>query len=290
MAGKQAATSSEPVEYLDEPPDIGDLELYTVRTPEMVEFSFQIAGPGSRLLAWVIDTVIFIGIVLVMAVIFAIVGCGISTNLFNVGGYFLALFMILFALLQLFYMTFFEVRWNGQTPGKRALGLRVIGENGLRLTFQQSIIRNFVRALDSQPGLWFIPSYILGMLFLLGSENAQRIGDMLAGTLVIREEKRLPPERLKLPQAKYNSLLRDKTFALRCTKVLKPEERELLLEVVQRRDELSLDARTRLFAVLSEYFQDRLLTSGHEQHLSHEKWILNLAQALLEGEKQTLAV
>jgi uncharacterized RDD family membrane protein YckC len=262
-----------------------DLELYTVRTPEMVDFSFQLAGPGSRFLAWLIDTLIVFLILFVVAVLLFFLGIlsslvgGLSAFLFSV-----AIFLVLKFIVTTFYSVYFEVRWNGQTPGKRALNLRVLGENGTRLNMTQAMIRNLLRALDSMP----LFSYVPGLISMAVTEHSQRIGDVLAGTVVIREESRPLPDELKLPQPKYNTLLNDATFVVRCGRVLKPQERELLIEVVQRRDELSLGARSRLFEVLTTHFRERLMLQNEEKFLSDEKWILNLTQVLLESERRTL--
>lgn len=264
-----------------------DLDFYTIRTPEMVDFSFQLAGPGARFLAWLFDSILVIVILFVLAIVLSIVGFGLSLLGGSAGWVAWAFFWIAWFVLENLYSIYFEIRWNGQTPGKRALGLRVIGDNGARLTMTQSVIRNLMRSFDKMPGF----CYVFGVVSMAVTRHNQRIGDVLAGTIVIREESRPLPEELKLPQPKYNTLLNDVTFVVRCGRVIKPEERELLVEVVQRRDELSglnLETRSRLFEVLASHFRSRLMLQNDESFLSDEKWILNLTQVLLESERRTL--
>lgn len=264
-----------------------DLDFYTIRTPEMVDFSFQLAGPGARFLAWLFDSILIVILMIILAIFFMIVGLTLSFVAGSAGWVLLAIFSLIWFILENLYSIYFEVRWNGQTPGKRALGLRVIGDNGARLTLNQSVIRNLLRSFDRMP----VFCYVLGVVSMAVTRHNQRIGDVLAGTIVIREETRPLPEELKLPQPKYNTLLNDVTFVVRCGRVINPEERELLVEVVQRRDELSglnLETRSRLFEVLANHFRSRLMLQKDEKFVSDEKWILNLTQVLLESERRTL--
>lgn len=267
-----------------------EFDFYTVRTPEMVEFSFQLAGPGSRFLAWVIDTLIMGAILLGLGFVTVILGCGLASFFADLGMAAVALFLVAQFVVTYFYSIYFEMRWNGQTPGKKALGIRVLGESGLRLTLYQSMTRNLLRVVDGMPAVLFLlPSYSVGLFAMLVTTRTQRLGDFFAGTLVIREEKRTLPSELNLPQAKYNTLLQDASLPRRLGRVLEPEERELLVEVVQRRDQLGLEPRARLFKTLAEHFREKLGMSETQNFLSDEKWVLNLTQAILEYEQTLLA-
>jgi uncharacterized RDD family membrane protein YckC len=101
------------------------------------------------------------------------------------------LIFILFSLMT-FYHLFFELLWNGQTPGKRRTGLRVIQSSGLPLTVSAAIIRNLVRLFDFMPIL-----YGIGLIALFATKNTQRLGDLAAKTVVIRERKQLTANTLK---------------------------------------------------------------------------------------------
>ena len=95
------------------------------------------------------------------------------------------LFLGTFFLIWGYYMVF-EIVWSGQTPGKRALGLRVIRENGYPLRAGDAVVRNLIRILDGPPFF----GAVLGSLVMLCNDRAKRIGDFAAGTIVVREGKR----------------------------------------------------------------------------------------------------
>lgn len=275
---------------LDQPRDHAALDLYAVRTPEMVDFHFQLAGPCSRFLAWLIDELVQWALILMAAafgLIVGITGALIGGELGLLG---FAIVILMSFAIRSFYHIVFEMRWNGQTPGKRALRLRVLAEEGTRVSFHQSMTRNLLRFLDGMPfGLVFM-SYLFGLTALLLSSRRQRIGDLLAGTVVVREKQRTLPEELKLPTPKYNSLLQDQDLLRRISRSLKPEERELLLEIAQRRDEIDLETRAGIFTALAEHLRPRFEAADSEDFLSDEKWVLNFTQAILENERRILSV
>ncbi|OOZ37033.1 RDD family protein [Solemya velesiana gill symbiont] len=148
----------------------------TYETPEGIELQLRLAGPIVRACAWAIDLAIR------MVAYGLILGVG---SFF--GGIGTALILIGFFLIEWFYPVFFEIR-TGATPGKRAMGLVVINDNGTPISFSASVIRNLVRAADFLPLL-----YGVGLLVMLANRDFQRLGDMAAGTLVVyrdEEEKR----------------------------------------------------------------------------------------------------
>src|ERR671926_427029 len=127
---------------------------YSVLTPERVRLQYDIAGIGSRGAAAIVDTVIQ-GILL-----------------FLVATYLLAVFVVTAG-----YYIFFEIVWSGQTPGKRALGVRVIRENGYPIRPVDAVIRNLVRVVDGLPS-----GYAIGLLVMLLNNRSKRLGDFAAGT------------------------------------------------------------------------------------------------------------
>jgi uncharacterized RDD family membrane protein YckC len=162
----------------------------TVITPEHVQLQFQTAGIGSRAIAHLMDGLILIafnGLLLACVIGINKVAGG---NLFpGLSDYAAAIAIIIVVLLNTGYFVLTEMYMGGQTPGKRILGLRVLQENGQSATFLSIIIRNLFRILD------FLPTfYFLGALVMLFSSKDKRIGDMVAGTIVIIEQGR---ERLK---------------------------------------------------------------------------------------------
>ena len=156
---------------------------HTVLTPEYVEFRFTLAGLYSRFLAWLIDTsIVLFGTGFVLTVL--------NLVMFAFPGVASALSFIVYFLVDWGYAITLETAWSGQTVGKRALHLRVIQESGVRIGFYHAALRNLARPVDRLPIL-----YLVGGLTALISGSHQRLGDMLAGTIVVRER------RLKVPSA-----------------------------------------------------------------------------------------
>jgi uncharacterized RDD family membrane protein YckC len=154
-------------------------DLVFIETPENVRLAFRIAGPGTRLGAYLMDLSIRLaalyGIVLVLSlVLFPFASTGLP-----MGAYFIVAFV-----LEWGYGCFFEAWWNGQTPGKRAFRLRVIRSEGYGIGFYEAMLRNLLRAAD------FVPFfYAAGFLTAASNPRMQRIGDLVAGTIVVREKR-----------------------------------------------------------------------------------------------------
>src|SRR5579859_3126115 len=160
---------------------------YSVLTPERVSLQYDIAGIGSRGAAAIVDTTIqYIALGVILIALFA--GSAASNALFNAGGSGGAAVLLVgllgLALLVVTngYFTLFEILWNGQTPGKRMVGLRVIRENGYPMRPIDAVIRNLVRIVDWLPGV-----YGVGVLTMLFNSRSRRLGDFASGTIVVRE-------------------------------------------------------------------------------------------------------
>lgn len=153
-------------------------EHVSVETPEQIDIKFQQAGIGSRFYAALIDTVLLTLISLVGYYVnrrfISELGDIVGNWLGALGG------IIVFALFWGYYMVF-EVTTNGQSIGKRVLGLRVIKEGGYPIGFADAAIRNLVRIVDFLPFF-----YGVGLLCMAINRNWQRLGDLAAGTLVIK--------------------------------------------------------------------------------------------------------
>jgi uncharacterized RDD family membrane protein YckC len=156
---------------------------YSVLTPERVSLEYGIAGIGSRGGAAIIDTLIQ-SVVLVLVFV-AGASAGAAVSLFS--GRFAEVFLIAILALGGFvitagYFMVFEIVWNGQTPGKRMLSIRVIRESGYPIRPIDSVIRNVVRIVD-----WLPLFYGIGVLVMLFNKRSRRLGDFAAGTIVVRE-------------------------------------------------------------------------------------------------------
>jgi uncharacterized RDD family membrane protein YckC len=154
----------------------------TIETPEQIGLDFAIAGVGSRFLALALDMLIQAGIGLVVGI-----GGGIGMAMMarrmpksSIWG--VAILLVFFFLLYFGYFAFFEIIWNGQTPGKRRTGIRVIKDSGRPLTPAESIGRNLMRIVDWMPSL-----YAVGIVSALMTKENKRLGDLVVGSLVVRE-------------------------------------------------------------------------------------------------------
>jgi uncharacterized RDD family membrane protein YckC len=145
-----------------------------IATPERVSFAYQLAGIGSRSVAQLLD-------VLVLAVALVAVTVGVAVARLGGSTTVLVLVVVLF-IIPNGYFLFFEGLWSGQTPGKRLMRLRAVSEAGQPITFEQALTRNLVRNLD------FLPfGYAIGMVALFANGRGKRLGDLAAGTVVVRE-------------------------------------------------------------------------------------------------------
>lgn len=183
-----------------------------VVTPENIAFEYRAAGPFTRLGAYLIDigvqlvvvTVsVFLFVFALIALFSAVVGGNltVASLLGNLGAFTI---QVLWFVMQWFYGAWFEYRWNGQTPGKRALGLRVLQTDGRPLTLRQAVLRNVARVVDAFPPLpvnqeaaqvfvYLAPialsTHLLGFTAAAVTKRHQRLGDLISGTMVVAEDR-----------------------------------------------------------------------------------------------------
>ena len=167
-------------------------EILIIETPERVPLHFALASIGNRFLACAVDHALQ-GLVLTIIALAALVVANVSV----VWSYFssapkwiYAVMLLLLFLTFSGYFTFFEWIWSGQTPGKRLMKLRVLREDGRPITFWEAAVRNLIRNLDIMP----TPFYSIGLISVFASARDQRVGDMVAGTVVVREREAEAPE------------------------------------------------------------------------------------------------
>lgn len=169
-----------------------------IETPENVAFGYEIAGLGSRFLAALVDTIL---ITLLQALVIVTLVL-IAGNLLNLRLEASDTFIWIAAVLGLIafgffwgYYIFWEMLWAGQSPGKRWIGLRVIRRDGTPVTLSESIIRNLIRLVD------FLPAYYgVGVVAMFIDEQTRRLGDLAAGTLVVRDKAAITLESLAARQ------------------------------------------------------------------------------------------
>jgi uncharacterized RDD family membrane protein YckC len=263
--------------------------LHKVLTTEKVPFNYRVAGLGSRFLAYLLDACFL--------VLLAFMGL-IVANVLEVGrgGSGAALFVLWTFALIWGYFPLFEGFWQGQTPGKRLLGIRVIQVQGTSVTLFAATVRNLLRALDWLPLLLLDrlpvvlvalgPLLLHGISFVVAAANPlhRRPGDFAAGSLVVHVERRASPIR-----ALHDGTPDGEAFAPAVRQrlaQLEREQKQTLLDLCLRRDQLRVAERARLFQTISGYLQKRLdIAPGPYQ--SDEKFVLQLVATLGEGMEGT---
>jgi len=243
-----------------------DLEV-TIRTPENVEFAFELGGLASRMLAWMLDFALICGIVAILSAVLMVVGLAL-------GGLAVALLFLAFFAVQWFYFVFLEWKLDGQTLGKRVLGLRTIDQRGFRIGFFQAAIRNLVRIVDFLPGL-----YGIGALTGLLDRHGRRLGDLAAGTIVVRTRVAPMPSAIVPTAERYNSFIDDPAVRL-ATRRIDPVLRDLMVSLAVRRESLALPVRLALFERLARHLSAKLAIP-RPPFFSDEKLVLNLTAIVL---------
>ncbi|HEU5243289.1 MAG TPA: RDD family protein [Gaiellaceae bacterium] len=229
----------------------------TIETPEGVPLELTLAGVGSRcssaLIDYIFQTIILIALALVLSY-----GAGLSPGASAVSG---AFFVVGFFLVFWGYDVAFEVLNSGQTPGKRMNGLRVVRESGAPVTFGTSAVRNVIRIIDLLPG-----TYLVGITAILVTRRNQRIGDLAAGTLVIREHKVLPPEVRISPSIQAPAW---------DTSAVNQEDLDAVAAFLARRGELAAGARIQIAAELAGRLRPKVggSTAGHGDEMFLERLV-----------------
>lgn len=240
-----------------------------VRTPEGVVFGFLIASPVSRMAAWAVDFLVvnaawmIVGMLLRLA---AVVSIDVMMAL-QFWGYFA---------LTLGYPIAAEWHWNGQTLGKRLLRLRVVDERGLRLTVEQVVMRNLLRAVDVLPAC-----YLVGGLAALASTRGQRLGDLAAATIVVREPVLSAPDWGQLGSVRYNSLREHPHVAARFRQAMTPAEVRVAVQALARRPDLEPEARVALFADIAAHLRGlATLPPEAAEGISDEQLVRNVVDVI----------
>lgn len=214
-----------------------------IETPEGVVFSYQLASPALRALAWTVDAA-------AIGTAGYIIGkAADSFGSFN-KDWAAAAGTVAFFLASIAYGIVLEWRWRGQTLGKRLLRLRVVDAQGLRLQFPQIALRNLLRLVDMLPAL-----YLLGGAASLLSRRCQRLGDLAANTVVAREPVFEQPDIDHIAPARYNSLMAYPHLAARLRSLASPEAVAYAIQAATHRNTYDPLARVELFQDLAAYFR-----------------------------------
>lgn len=224
-------------------------EKLTIETPEQIALEFPLASAGSRFLALAIDTLLQIGGFALLGVV-ALVAAILRISLQSVfGTWALAIVIVLGFILYYGYFAVFEALWNGQTPGKRVVRLRVITTSGRPITAYEALLRNLVRIVDQLPVV-----YTVGLLAVFFTERNQRLGDLAADTVVVHEQ---PAGAVTAAEALGENGPRQ-TAPRRGAAKLTPQELAVVETFLSRRDDLPHRQRVETAAAIAGRIRRRL--------------------------------
>ena len=236
-----------------------------IETPEQVDLHFPIAGIGSRFVAIMIDHLIQLVpylLLIIAALLWARNGSTSDTKTDTGGKWFFAGFIFLNFLWIWGYFTLFEGFWNGQTPGKRVMKLRVLKDSGRSITVFESLARNLLRFVDYLPSMYF-----LGLIAMLCNKRNKRLGDLAAGTIVIHERSYEQPlmryagsetAHSYTPQALAERAASEALLPADAVARLKPEDLHVIEIYFGRVLDLDLETRSQLAERLAERMSVRM--------------------------------
>jgi uncharacterized RDD family membrane protein YckC len=217
-----------------------------IRTPEGIVFSQLLAGPVTRFLACFIDQLCIQAALMLLGMALSL----LMVVSLNIGA---AFYVIGYFIISIGYGIFFEWVWRGQTVGKRLLRLRVMDVEGMRLQFNQIVVRNLLRFVDSLPVFYFVG----GVTCWLNSKS-QRLGDIAANTIVVRNPRIAEPDLDQMLAGKFNSLRQFPHLVARLRQNVTPAEADIALQSLLRREEFDPVSRVELFGELAAHFHAKV--------------------------------
>ncbi len=245
--------------------------------PEQINVSYELAGLGSRFVAALIDTSIVGLIILALAIAIGYLRARLGSE--SPEGW-IAAAVVIFSMVLIYvaYYVYFEMTSRGQSPGKRASGLRVISVDATPITLDQSAVRNILRVVDTVP-----PLSIAGVIAIFLTRRMQRLGDLAAGTMVVKERLREMPEVLEeplpdLPPEVTDGVLRAVRAGMR---TVSREEVGTIRRFLERRFELAPEARADLASKLAGTIRRRFPGLPAEQ-LSNPELFLEVVLHVIE--------
>jgi uncharacterized RDD family membrane protein YckC len=249
-----------------------------IRTPEGIVFSQLLAGPVSRFFAWFIDQLCISAAMSILGVLLNLLEL-INSN------FAVALYVISYFVISLGYGIFLEWTWRGQTVGKRLLRLRVVDVEGMRLQFNQIVVRNLLRFVDALPAFYFV-----GGLACWLNPRGQRLGDLAANTVVIRNPRVAEPDLDQLLAGKYNSLRQYPHLAARLRQRISPKEAGIALQALLRREEFDPAARVELFCQLAGHFRAKAeFPAEATDGVADEQYLRNVVDVLYRTREENPA-
>ncbi|HEY9611655.1 RDD family protein, partial [Allocoleopsis sp.] len=225
----------------------------TLQTPESVELEFTLAGIGNRAYALLIDYLVWSLILIGFFIAWAIFSNQLLEAIENFVGsskqlrlWLVAIQLLITFFIYVGYFVIFETLWQGQTPGKRFVKIRVIRDDGRPVSLQQSTLRSLLRPVDDL--------FFLGVFFIVFGKREKRLGDLVAGTLVIQEER--PVVSSSFPVSKEAETLATQLLSEADLASMLPEDFAVIREYLQRRAAMIPEARTELSRQLAHQIKD----------------------------------
>lgn len=223
----------------------------TLQTPESVELEFTLAGIGNRAFALTIDYFALFITLFLFWIIWALLAIQIVNylgNLNNLGLWLLAIAIFINFIIYVGYFVFFEVIWQGQTPGKRYAKIRVIREDGRRVGIQQASLRALLRPVDD--------TFFIGAFLIIFGKKEKRLGDMVAGTLVVQEEYMVATTNFPIsPEAEQFAIELPQMANL---SFLLPDDFAMIREYLQRRSGMTANAKSELASQMEQHFRNKI--------------------------------
>lgn len=225
---------------------MSSVDKLTIDTPEQTALEFPLAGIGSRFLAIAADTAIQVIAAVLLLIVLALSSSGLALLPRPALQWSFAILILAGFAVYAGYFAFFEAIWNGQTPGKRWTQLRVMKEDGRPISAYDAIGRNLLRIVDSLP-----VGYGVGVISVLLTRNNQRLGDLLAGTVVVHEK--------SLDGARpFLEIRKDEAAPSYNTANLTLDELRLIETFFSRRDSLDPAIRTSMAAQIARRIGEKL--------------------------------
>lgn len=247
----------------------GRFNQLSIQTPEGVQFDYQLASPVVRFVALAID----IGIIWAIMTVVSLVVTLMQWVSYDLA---VAFFILLYFVVNIGYFILSELVWRGQTLGKRTMKIRVMDAHGLKLQPSQLVMRNLLRFADSLPVLYF-----LGGSCALLNRKSQRLGDLAAGTVVVRIPELLPPKLNELTENLYNSFREYPRLEALLRQRVGAEPSRLALQALRRRDEMDAVVRARLYAEMAIYFRELVeFPESVTATLSDEQYLRNCVDSI----------
>jgi len=241
----------------------------TIDTPEQIALEYHLAGIGSRFLAIAFDSLVQFIVYFILLLLLAFLLPDLGRYWASAGIWTIAAFTLVSFVLYWGYYAIFEALWNGQTPGKRHAGIRVIKDSGRRITAFEAIGRNLVRIIDQIPGF-----YAVGIITMFLNEKNKRLGDFVAGTVVVHEQPQDEVQPVWSAQPAQQSAVPANQLAQ-----LGAAELELIETFLHRRIDLAPEVRAATAQRIAEHIAGKLQLNG-QQRASNENFLEAVAAEL----------